>query len=230
MAKARPAWAALRPEADRVFLWEQRGLLRRSRYLECTGGDDVVAAIQSRAVHGAPLIGIAAVYGLWLYGLAAPREQLRARLLEGANKLKAARPTAVNLAWAVDRALAGLDRMGGVDESALVEEIRRQADKMVGKDLAQNLAVGRLGAELYPDRVRLFTHGNSVALATGGHGPTLGVVRSLHSARRLRSVYVDETRPLLQGARPAAWELQAKGIPATVIVDGRPRVGASRGG
>lgn len=213
-------WHVIRPEADRVWILDQRALPGAVRYLECTGGDDVVAAIQTLAVRGAPLIGIAAVYGLWLYGAAAARTRLRAGLRAGATKLKAARPTAVNLAWAVDRVLAKLDRMGGVDEAALLNIIRIEADQMVGEDVAQNVAIGELGAQLFPNPCRLLTHCNTGALATGGHGTALGVIRSLHAAHRLISVFVDETRPLLQGARLTAWELQADRIPATVIVDG----------
>jgi methylthioribose-1-phosphate isomerase len=126
----------------------------------------------------------------------------------------------VNLAWAVDSALTRLDGMGGVDETTLVNTIRNQADQMVGEDVAQNRAIGRFGAALFPNPVGILTHCNTGGLATGGYGTALGIIRSLHTAGRLRTVYVDETRPLLQGARLTAWELQADGIPAAVIVDG----------
>ncbi len=190
----------VRLEGDAVVLLDQRRLPGEELELWCVSAEDVADAIRTLAVRGAPAIGVAAAYGL---ALAARRgEDLDAAY----EVLAAARPTAVNLRWALDelRDDPTPERARGLHE-AEVERCRR---------------MGAHAAELVPEGARLLTHCNTGALATGGYGSALGAVRAAWETGRLEHVWVDETRPLLQGARLTAWELEALGIPFAVIVDG----------
>ncbi len=155
-------------------------------------------------VRGAPAIGVSAAFGL---ALAAGRGD---SLEEAARVLKASRPTAVNLAWAVDRMLAAHHR-----GAKLMDE----AEEMFREDVAANRALGRFGAALLGDSVTLLTHCNAGALATAGYGTALGVVRAAVEMGKRVAVFADETRPYLQGARLTAWELQRDGIDVTLITD-----------
>ena len=176
----------------------------------------VVAAIAEMRVRGAPAIGIAGAYALALAALELERsgvDELAAALDAPARLIREARPTAVNLAWAVDRML-GVARIAG-NAAALVDEAKRIHEE----DLSANRAIGRHGVALLDPGVSLLTHCNTGALATGGYGTALGVVRAAWRQGGLTSVYVTETRPLLQGARLTAWELDRAGIPFTLIPD-----------
>ena len=190
----------VRLESDAVVLLDQRFLPGEEVELRCASAAEVAEAIRTLAIRGAPAIGVAAAYGLAL--AAAQGEDLDAAY----DVLASSRPTAVNLRWALDemrddptpkRALALHDEE--------VERCRR---------------MGRHAVELVPAGARVLTHCNTGALATGGYGSALGAVRAAWEAGRLEHVWVDETRPLLQGARLTAWELGALGIPFSVIVDG----------
>jgi methylthioribose-1-phosphate isomerase len=190
----------VRLEGDAVVLLDQRRLPEEELELWCVSAEDVADAIRTLAIRGAPAIGVAAAYGL---ALAARRgEDVDAAY----EVLAAARPTAVNLRWALDelRDDPTPERAQALHE-AEVERCRRMAGHAV---------------ELVPDGARLLTHCNTGALATGGYGSALGAVRAASEAGRVAHVWVDETRPLLQGARLTAWELEALGIPFSVIVDG----------
>jgi methylthioribose-1-phosphate isomerase len=190
-------------------LLDQRVLPQQLRWLDCHGPQDVAAAIHEMAVRGAPAIGIAAAYGLVLAVRADADGFERA-----AAGLAASRPTAVNLRWA-------LERMRGVWLAThSVDRLEAEALRIHAEDLAQNLRIGELGAALLPECARVITHCNTGALATGGHGTALGVIRSAHAQRRITMVYNTETRPWLQGARLTAWELQQEGIAARLIADG----------
>jgi methylthioribose-1-phosphate isomerase len=173
-------------------------------YIDAAGHRDVADAIRRLAVRGAPLIGIAAAYGL---ALAARRgEDVRA----AAEELAATRPTAVNLRWALDRCL----QAGGGADGVAAEAVRIHEDQ-----IAADARMGELGAALIEDGATVLTHCNAGALATGGIGTALGVIKTAHrQGKRVRAL-VDETRPLLQGARLTAWELAAEGIPHEIIVD-----------
>ena len=166
-------------------------------------------AITSLAVRGAPALGAAGAYGV---ASAARTLTRRSAVRAAAERLRAARPTAVNLAWGVDRALAAYDA-GGAD-AALAEANRIAAD-----DVAANRALGALGAALLPDRARVLTHCNAGGLACVGYGTALGVIRAASEAGKAPSVWVDETRPVLQGARLTTWELGRLGIPHTLVAD-----------
>ncbi|MEQ1438162.1 S-methyl-5-thioribose-1-phosphate isomerase [Fontimonas sp. SYSU GA230001] len=204
--------SVVRPVAwlsDSLRLLDQRVLPQEERYLDCRTAGEVGEAIHAMAVRGAPAIGIAAAYGLVLAVRAQPDDFDRAF-----EMLAASRPTAVNLRWA-------LERMRGVWLTRRdVASLEAEAVRIHEEDLAQNLRMGELGAELLPSGARVITHCNTGALATGGHGTALGVIRSAHARHRIAMVYNTETRPWLQGARLTAWELQQERIPARLIADG----------
>ncbi len=166
--------------------------------------DDVVAAIVTLAVRGAPAIGVFAAYGVALARML-HRDETAYRAATA--RIRAARPTAVNLAWAVDRMLAA---DGALAEAEAVHDEQRAVDR----------AIARHGAELLPARGAVLTHCNTGPLATAGYGTALGVVIAAHGAGKRLHVYVDETRPLLQGARLTTYELAEAGVPATLIADG----------
>lgn len=185
-------------------LLDQRRLPGEVVYVDCARVDEVADAIRTMVVRGAPAIGIAAAYGCVLaarYG----------ELERGMQRLAAARPTAVNLRWALRR-MATLDSS---DAGDLLAEARRIHDE----DVAANRAMGRHGARLIDPGRAVITHCNTGSLATGGFGTALGVIRQAWAERRLSAVYAGETRPWLQGARLTAWELAADGIPARLIAD-----------
>ena len=186
-------------------LLDQRALPAEEAWLRCERPEDVAAAIRTMAVRGAPAIGIAAAYGL---ALAARRGDDVA----GAVALLAdTRPTAVNLRWALDRAAAAAG--GGAE--AVLEEARAIHREQEDADRR----MGELGAELFSPGDRALTHCNTGALATGGRGTAAGVLRAAWEAGRLEAVWVDETRPLLQGARLTAWELDLAGVLYRVVAD-----------
>jgi methylthioribose-1-phosphate isomerase len=181
----------------------------------------VARAISELRVRGAPAIGVAAAYGMAIAALssaAADPVGLRDDLARAAEQLRATRPTAVNLSWAVARMLAASQRGDSVEgvRAALVAE----ADRIASEDLEACHRMGAHGAELIPEGAGVLTHCNAGGLATSGYGTALGVIRAAWERGRLREVIADETRPVLQGARLTAWELQQDGIPVTLIADG----------
>jgi methylthioribose-1-phosphate isomerase len=184
-----------------LHLLDQRRLPAEEAWLRCETPEQVADAIRSLAVRGAPAIGIAAAYGL---ALAAGRGE---DLTAAAALLADTRPTAVNLRWALDRALRAGD--------AVLEE----AHAIAREQLEADLRMGELGAQLFATGDRVLTHCNTGALATGGRGTAGGVLRTAWEQGRLAHVWVDETRPLLQGARLTAWELGREGIPYRVVAD-----------
>ncbi|MEE9285187.1 MAG: S-methyl-5-thioribose-1-phosphate isomerase [Dehalococcoidia bacterium] len=220
--------------AGKVRFIDQTRLPQEEAWLETDEYREVAEAIRELRVRGAPLIGIAAAYGLALAALSIPGSdptRFLPRLKEAAADLAATRPTAVNLTWALDRLLATAGGAADVEATrrALVGEARRIHEE----DIAANHRIGSHGSALLPRSVTLLTHCNAGSLATGGYGTALGVVRSARETGKLRHVYATETRPLLQGSRLTAWELSREGIPFTLIVDSaagsllqRGRVGA----
>ncbi len=191
-------------DGDAVGYIDQRRLPETIARERATTVDAVVAAIATLAVRGAPAIGIFGAYGV----------ALAARLLPGAEsfamaaaRIREARPTAVNLAWAVDRTLAAADPLA---EALAIHDEQRAVDR----------AIGEHGLALMPAEGSVLTHCNTGPLATAGEGSALGVIIAAHRAGKKLHVFVDETRPLLQGARLTTVELSAAGVPATLIVDG----------
>jgi len=204
---------------------DQRALPRIETWVELRTADDVAQAIRDMVVRGAPAIGIAAAYGVALAATSAvgvPRAEFTRRIDEACRTLAAARPTAVNLGWAVTRMhrVAAAAREAGADDATLATQLEDEARRIDAEDLAACRAMGRHGAELIPrEGGTVLTHCNAGGLATAGYGTALGVVRAaVEQGKRVR-VLADETRPLLQGSRLTAWELMRDGIDTTVIAD-----------
>lgn len=211
---------SLRPlewRGDALRVLDQRRLPASVEHLDCHDHAQVAEAIHSLAVRGAPAIGIAGAYGLVLAAQAAERMGRTDpdELSSAAELLNAARPTAVNLAWALRRMQARVRAIGRIDASLLLDE----AQAIQREDLAANRHMGELGAALIEPGSGVLTHCNTGSLATAGFGTALGVIRAAWAQDRLSEVFAGETRPWLQGARLTAWELQQDGIPALLIVD-----------
>jgi methylthioribose-1-phosphate isomerase len=185
---------------DALDLLDQRRLPREEVWITCRSAREVAEAIRTMVVRGAPAIGVTAAFGIAL-------AKMQGEDIEEAGRLlRATRPTAVNLAWAVERML----RAGG----SVTE-----AEDMFREDVEANRRLGRFGAELLGESATVLTHCNAGALATAGYGTALGVVRSAVELGKKIAVFADETRPYLQGARLTAWELQKDGIDVTLITD-----------
>jgi methylthioribose-1-phosphate isomerase len=198
---------AVQWHGDRLRLLDQRRLPAEETWIDCRTSDDVTRAIRDLAVRGAPAIGIAAAWGVVL---AARRgEDLPAAMAT----LRAARPTAVNLMWALDR--MNLRVRDGADAAAL----EREAQAIQDEDLAANRHMGELGAALIEAGSHVLTHCNTGSLATAGYGTALGVIRAGVASGNIEQVYAGETRPWQQGARLTMWELVRDGIPARLIAD-----------
>ena len=207
---------------DQVVMIDQRKLPMQEKYVVCRGYRSVIRAIRDLVIRGAPAIGVAAAMGVAVGALkirTTNLDRFKTKLDAICQEMIAARPTAVNLAWAVERmkrmADENIDSSVKGIKSLLVEEAR----KMLDEDIAINQAMGRHGQKLLKDGSRILTHCNAGALATGGYGTALGVVRAAVEAGKQIEVFADETRPFLQGARLTAWELKESGIPVTVITD-----------
>jgi len=208
----------IRWTGDALELLDQRKLPFATEYLTCRNSDEVAAAIHALAVRGAPAIGIAAAWGVVLAARqidASEPDQAAVQLEPALQRLNAARPTAVNLAWALARMRAALRRAGRDWRAALEAE----AQAIETEDLAANRDMGVLGAALIPHGSGVLTHCNTGSLATAGFGTALGVIRAGVAQGRIDAVFAGETRPWLQGARLTVWELQQDGIDATLIAD-----------
>jgi len=208
----------LRWTGEALEVLDQRKLPFATEYLTANDSDAVAAAIRDLAVRGAPAIGIAAAWGVVLAArsVEAADGAEAAVLLEPAlQRLNAARPTAVNLAWALARMRAAL-HLAGPDWR---EVLAREAEAIAVEDLAANRRMGALGAAHIPPGSGVLTHCNTGSLATAGFGTALGVIRAGVAQGRIERVFAGETRPWLQGARLTAWELQQDGVPAMLIAD-----------
>jgi methylthioribose-1-phosphate isomerase len=185
---------------DHVRLIDQRELPGRLVFIEARSVGELCDAISTLAIRGAPALGVAGAMGIALAVVGGePLDGAAARLV-------ATRPTAVNLAWGVARASAAADPVA-------------EAQRLAADDVARNRRLGSFGADLVPEGGRVLTHCNAGALACAGYGTAVGVIRAAWEAGRRPSVWVDETRPVLQGARLTAWELDRLGIPATLVAD-----------
>ena len=190
-------------------------------FIKCFDYLRVAEAIKRLEVRGAPAIGAAAGFAMVLGWQQLMREG-RADLQNFAairNELIAARPTAVNLAWAANKLYAKAKAMAGQSAEEIAAALEALAQKIYADDIACNKKMGKYGAELLPPHTRILTHCNAGALATCGWGTALGVIRAAHAQGKIDMVYADETRPLLQGARLTVWELMQDNIPVTVITD-----------
>lgn len=205
-----------------VLMLDQRVLPLKTKYLTLTSPDQVIQAIKKMAIRGAPAIGCAAALGLAL-GAAKIKASQRPAWERGFERLCrrmiAARPTAVNLAWAVRRMSQVVKKNPEAKVAELVALLRAESEKILAEDVASNRRLGQVGAAFLPKKATVLTHCNAGALATGGYGTALGVIRAAREAGKKIEVIADETRPFLQGARLTAWELRQEDIPVKVITD-----------
>jgi methylthioribose-1-phosphate isomerase len=217
------AFSPIRWEDDHLRLLEQTLLPAEEVWIDCTEPEQVADAIRRLAVRGAPAIGIAAAYGLVLGMRSAAADAdgagLAARFEEVSELLGSTRPTAVNLRWALARAREVFSRVEGAGRDAVVRELLTCAQTIHAKDLQDNIRMGEHGAALFAEGSRVLTHCNAGALATAGYGTAIGVIQSAWATGKVGMVWVDETRPLLQGARLTAWELKRQGIPFRLVTD-----------
>lgn len=208
---------------DKLRMLDQRVLPEQTVYLDFTTHHAVAAAIRDMVIRGAPAIGAAAAYGMALAAFessAADVAALRADLAQAAGVLRAARPTAVNLFWAVDRVLRRASDSAWETPQAVRAAVLAEAHAIAEEDARANKQIGLNALPLIPDPARILHHCNTGSLATTDYGTALGVIRIAHEHGKHVHAYLDETRPRLQGARLSAWECQQFGIPHTVIVDG----------
>lgn len=194
----------IRWRGQSLELLDQRLLPGETRYVVCRTADEVAVAIRDMVVRGAPAIGVSAAFGLALAALDGSDVQA------AAETLKHSRPTAVNLAWALQRMLKAFEEG---------RNLTVEAEAMYAEDIAANRRIGQFGAALLGQQSTVLTHCNAGALATAGYGTALGVVRAAIEGGKNVAVFADETRPYLQGARLTAWELQQDGIDVTLITD-----------
>ena len=219
---------------DHVVLIDQTRLPGEYDAVQISRCDDMAEAIRTMIVRGAPAIGVAAAYGMYLGAReidTSDRDEFLQQLDSVAEKLRQTRPTAVNLFWAIDRMLkTARQTLGSVEY--LQETLLATAQAIQVEDLQTCEAIGDHGLAALPQqpaKLRILTHCNAGALATAGYGTALGVVRSAWRENRLDRVYADETRPRLQGAKLTAWECVQEGIPVTLITDSMAAHCMSRG-
>lgn len=212
----------LKWEGQWIKLLDQRKLPSKIEWYTCRGYGDVISAIKKMVIRGAPAIGVAAAMGLAL-GASSIRTGtpavFRERFLDMAQKMRTARPTAVNLRWAVDRMLRRFEETAGLPVDEIQAALKMESDRVMAEDIDINHKIGTIGANLVPENGTILTHCNAGALATAGYGTALGVVRAAHEAGKKIRVIADETRPWLQGLRLTSFELMQDGIPVTVIAD-----------
>ena len=205
-----------------IRLIDQTRLPGEEVYVECRTIEEVADAIRTMRVRGAPAIGVTAAMGMALGAqtISPTRfEDFMAGLERMGHLLSATRPTAVNLRWAVQRILELARKSRDLSPAEIKAALVMEAQEMCQEDIRINRAMGRHGQTLVPSPARVLTHCNAGGLATAGYGTAVGVIRAAAEAGKRVMVWVDETRPLLQGARLTAWELQKAGIPATLITD-----------
>ncbi|NMB34691.1 MAG: S-methyl-5-thioribose-1-phosphate isomerase [Firmicutes bacterium] len=214
-------------------LLDQRALPEKESYITCHTLEEVQKCIREMAVRGAPAIGVASAFALvlaaqkYIHDLNAKDglkngfspSGLQNYLTLSGDALRATRPTAVNLSWAVERMLKKCRDLGAVSPETMLTAFEREAIHIFEEDLAANKKIGSFGAKLFAPNSNVLTHCNAGALATAGYGTALGVLRSAFRAGTIKHVYACETRPFLQGSRLTAWELQKEGIPFSIIVD-----------
>ncbi len=221
---------AIRWRGDRLELLDQRLLPGEERWLVLETATDVARSIRDMVVRGAPAIGISAAYGVVLSALKASEMSWRDELAGAMAELADSRPTAVNLFWALNRMQQVLAQCDSLEQAR--QQFSAAAERIHAEDLAANLAMADHALAVMDEAqpFSVLTHCNTGALATGGYGTALGVIRRLHETGRLQRVYADETRPWLQGSRLTAWELERDNIPVTLNADGAAAWIMARGG
>ena len=209
-------------DGNRIRMIDQRKIPGKIEWYTCKGYRDVIKAIETMVIRGAPAIGVAAAMGL-----ASGAETIRASSFNAfrkqfrkmADQMAKARPTAINLKWAVDRMWRLVERMATRPVGEIKIALRRESEKILQEDIEINRSIGKHGQQLVPKKASILTHCNAGSLATGGYGTALGVVRAAREAEKKVDVLADETRPWFQGLRLTAFELMQDGIPVTVITD-----------
>lgn len=207
---------------DRVVMIDQRILPIKEAYVECLTFEDVAQAIRDMVIRGAPAIGVAAAMGIALGALKSRRKdkiEFLAELKEISTVISNTRPTAVNLFWAANRMMNLVNENKDKDIDWIRDRLVEEAKKIYEEDIQICKRIGRVGSELIKDGATILTHCNAGALATAGYGTALGVIRAAFEEGKGVKVIASETRPLLQGARLTAWELDKDGIPVTIITD-----------
>ncbi len=206
-----------------VRLLDQRLIPHETVYVDYADYRDVATAIREMVIRGAPALGAAAAYAMALaavHSQAADAASLRAELAQAAAVLRTARPTAANLFWAIQRVMDRAADPGLATPADIRTAVLAEAHAIAEEDVQANRQIGLNALPLIPDKANIIHHCNTGGLATVGYGTALGVIRAAHEHGKRVHVFVDETRPRLQGARLTAWELKQLGIPHTVIVDG----------
>ena len=214
--------APVRWAGDRLLLLDQTRLPREELTREFARWEGVAEAIRTLVVRGAPAIGVTAAFGVALaarQSRATTFDSLLADIETAIKGLAATRPTAVNLFWALDRMRSTLLAGRAMSVDAIRSRLLAEAQAILDEDVAANRAMGDHGATLVPSGARILTHCNAGALATAGYGTALGVVRSAHAQGKVALVWVDETRPVMQGSRLTAWECVRDGIPHRLVAD-----------
>lgn len=209
-------------ENGKLILIDQRKLPNAYEMFECKSYKEVDFAIKDMVVRGAPAIGIAAAYGVYLAAIEfkeMKKEDFLKSLEAACNVLYNSRPTAVNLMWAVNRMRRVIKENSNRDIEEILKELKNEADTILSEDIEINKKMAEFGNEIVKVGARILTHCNAGALATGGWGTALGVIRMAHYSGKNIFVYADETRPRCQGAKLTAWELVKEKIPAKLIPD-----------
>ncbi len=205
-----------------VVLIDQNALPLVEQCVTCKSYKEVISCIKDLTVRGAPAIGVAAAMGAALGAFHLPSlspEKFRQKFFDICNEIAQARPTARNLFWALERMKKVVAQQNEVNQKRLVKELIAEAKRICTEDIEINRLMGKNGSSLFADGDNILTHCNAGALATAGYGTALGVIRAAKEQGKKLHVYVDETRPVLQGARLTAWELKKERIPYTLITD-----------
>jgi len=212
---------AIKFKNGRLFYIDQTKLPAKELWKECTKLEDGWKAIKKLEVRGAPLIGVFAAYCLYIWSkeFAFSEKEFMRRFAKATLYLRNCRPTAVNLAWALNRVALKVEAASDKSLAALREIILREASAIHEEDIALCARIGGFGNKLIADGDNILTHCNAGFLATGGDGTALSVIYEAHAAGKKIHVFADETRPLLQGARLTAWELTRNKVPVTLICD-----------
>ena len=221
MKNLRTPFSPIRFKNDRLYLLDQRKLPGQEKWLPCRSSRAVWQAIRTMVVRGAPAIGITAGYGLYLgiRSFRGTKKGFLAKLAEEARYLDSSRPTARNLAYALERITRRVNRCGSGQVAALKKIVREEARQIHEDDIVLCRKIGSYGSKLFKKGDSILTHCNAGGLATSGYGTALAVFYALQEKKIPFSVFVDETRPLLQGARLTAWELTKSKIPCQLICD-----------
>jgi len=196
-----------------VVLIDQNALPLVERHVVCKSYKEVISAIKDLTVRGAPALGVAAAMGAALGALrlpSLPPDKFRLKFSAICDEIAKSRPTARNLFWALERMRKVVDCSSGTNQKYLVQKLIKESKNICAEDIEINRQMGKYGKPLLADGDNILTHCNAGALATAGYGTALGVIRAAHAEGKKLHVYVDETRPVLQGARLTAWELKKR--------------------